>query len=219
MAAINPARPVGRPYRLEACVVSLEQAVRAAAQGADRLEICRDLETEGLTPDIHLVREICQEISIPVRILIRRTPVGYAADAKTLKDMRTDLRAFHALPVEGYVFGILRDGRVDIPAMEALLGETDGRPCTFHKAIDVSSNLAEDLELLNALTGVDTVLTSGGATRAITGIKGIRQISSAFRREVMGAGKILPEDLGPLHDALQLKWYHGRAIVGSLPGA
>jgi copper homeostasis protein CutC len=70
-----------------------------------------------------------------------------------------------------------------------------------------------DLDWINLHPKVDTILTSGGASKALEGIEGILKIKSIFHGHVMAAGKITAEVLPALHDQLQLHWYHGRAIV------
>jgi copper homeostasis protein len=203
-----------RPYRIEACVVDAAQAMAAQRHGADRLELCRDLHTGGLTPEFGMVEDICTRTHIPFRLMIRCTADGFAATPEVLRKMTEEIRRFQSLSVEGYVFGVMRDGRIDRESMARLVDAADGRPCTVHKAIDESIDVEADIELLNTLEGLDTVLTSGGAQTALEGIAGIRRIRDRFRGDVMAAGRITPEMLPALHAALRLPWYHGRAITG-----
>jgi copper homeostasis protein len=84
---------------------------------------------------------------------------------------------------------------------------------TFHKAIDMSDDIADDIGWLNQFAQVDTLLTSGGAIKAVDGIDNILEMKSIFKGQIMAAGKIVPEVLPPLHSALRLEWYHGRSIV------
>ena len=44
------------PFRLELCVESARAAALAEEGGADRIELCRDLAAEGLTPSAELLR-------------------------------------------------------------------------------------------------------------------------------------------------------------------
>jgi copper homeostasis protein len=203
-----------RPYRIEACVVDAGQAVSAERNGADRVELCRDLHTGGLTPDFGIVLDACTRISIPVRLMIRCTASGFEGTSVVIQQMTDEIRRFNTLPVEGYVFGVMREGRIDVESMARLIDAADGRPCTLHKAIDESIDPEADIDLLNHLEGLDTVLTSGGAQIALDGIEGIRRIRDRFRGEVMAAGRVTPEMLPALHAALRLPWYHGRAITG-----
>jgi len=202
-----------REYHLEACVVSLAQAMEAEAKGADRVELCTRLETEGMTPDVTLVASLCDQLQIPVRVMVRATEQGYEADAKVLNEMIASITALKTLPIDGFVMGILKDNRIDRDAMLTLLQHAYPVPVTFHKAIDLSKNIAEDLDWINQHPQIDTILTSGGPVKAIDGIDAMLEIKSKFRGQLMAAGKITPEVLPSLHEQLQLEWYHGRAIV------
>ena len=57
--------PIPRDYKLEACVESYDQAIRAFQAGADRIEICSKLETEGMTPGYDLVEKIIRRDQYP----------------------------------------------------------------------------------------------------------------------------------------------------------
>lgn len=209
--------PLARPFRIEACVVSVNQAVAAAAAGADRLELCREPDNGGQTPGLEEVREICRLVTIPVRVLIRSTTDGFEANPGVLEEMLDDIRLFTQLPVEGFVFGVMQRNRVDAAALTQLVEAAGGRRCTFHKAIDTSTALEQDIAIIESFPEIDTLLTSGGADTALEGIPGIRRVSELFRGTVMAAGRITPGELPALHAALRLSWYHGRAITGPMP--
>lgn len=203
----------GAPYKREACVVSLAQALDAQQRGADRVELCVRLETEGMTPDLTLSASLCDQLTIPVRVMIRATPIGYEVDENTLQEMIDSIDALKPLPIEGFVFGVLKENRIDQEAMMVMLNHAFPFPVTFHKAIDMSTDIEADLGWLNEVGMIDTILTSGGVTHAIDGVSQILAMKSLFNGKIMAAGKITPEVLVPLHEQLQLSWYHGRAIV------
>lgn len=202
-----------RGYQCESCVTSPEQAFEAQRRGADRIELCVRLETEGMTPDAELVAEVLDTVSIPVRVMIRHTTSGYAADDHVLDQMLESMDQIRLWPVEGFVLGLLHQERIDRARMEVLLQHAMPFPVTFHKAIDLVTHKEEDILWLNQFPQVDTLLTSGGADRAIDGLEGIRYLQSLFKGQVMAAGKITAEVLPQIHTELGLSWYHGRAIV------
>lgn len=200
-------------YKLEACVTNLEEAIRAERFGADRVEICIRLETEGMTPDTQLVASLCESLSIPIRVMIRNTESGYEANGNALEEMIHSIHAVKELPIEGFVFGILKNNNIDRPAMQSLIEAASPLVITFHKAIDVLENADKEIVWLNKFENIDTILTSGGAVKATEGIARIQEIKNLFKGNVMAAGKIVPEDLEILHSQLGLDWYHGRKIV------
>ncbi|HQW01320.1 MAG TPA: copper homeostasis protein CutC [Saprospiraceae bacterium] len=203
----------GRDYKVESCVTSLAQAIDAQSRGADRVELCIRLETEGMTPDAELTKSLSDQLHIPVRVMVRATEAGYEADALALQHMLESIHALKQLPLDGFVFGVMKDDRIDRDAMIRLLQHAYPFPVTFHKAIDISSDIPDDIEWLNQFSQIDTILTSGGAIKAIDGVTGILEMKEMFRGNIMAAGKIIPEVLDVLHDQLGLQWYHGRAIL------
>jgi copper homeostasis protein len=56
---------------LEACVETLEEAIKAEENGACRLELCSRLDLDGLTPDIELTKQVLEKVSIPIKVMIR----------------------------------------------------------------------------------------------------------------------------------------------------
>ena len=203
-----------KKYLVESCVTSLIDALRAESNGADRLEICSCLETEGMTPDIELVKSLLEKIKIPVRVMFRETEIGFEADDIIINKMVDSILKLKELKIEGFVFGILKENKIDREAMSVLLKAVSPLPVTFHKAIDLSETKWGDIEWMDNLLQVDTILTSGGAEKAIDGIEEILKMKNIFRGEIMAAGKITADHVSSLHKQLQLKWYHGRNITG-----
>ena len=51
---------------LEACVETLEEAILAERNGANRLELCSRLDLDGLTPNLNLTKKIMSLNLVPV---------------------------------------------------------------------------------------------------------------------------------------------------------
>lgn len=60
---------------LEICCYSVECAVTAQRQGADRIELCAAPKEGGLTPSFGVLKSARQAITIPVHPIIRRAAV------------------------------------------------------------------------------------------------------------------------------------------------
>ena len=56
---------------LEICCTSLEDAKIASDNGADRIELCEDLEVGGVTPNLKLLESVLNNITLPVFVLVR----------------------------------------------------------------------------------------------------------------------------------------------------
>ena len=64
---LTPAAPIV----IEACVETLAEALQAMSHGAHQLEVCSDLDADGLTPTPELLELITSEVNIPVKPMIR----------------------------------------------------------------------------------------------------------------------------------------------------
>ena len=205
-----------RLYQLEACVTTLSQARHAELSGADRIEICSQLDTGGMTPDFNLVSDLCRQLTIPIRVMIRNTEKGFEANESILNKMIHSIEKFKSLPIDGFVIGLLKNNLVDKEAMKIIIGHTSPLLITFHMAIDQSVSIADDIAWMNGVRGIDTILTSGGAVNVVEGADQILRMKSIFKGTIMAGGKIVPHQLPTLDKKLGLEWYHGRKIVGEL---
>src|SRR5262245_45547573 len=121
-------RPPSRRVLLEVPVASVEDALAAQAGGADRLELNAALSLGGLTPSLGTLMEVKAAVALPVFVMIRPRPGGFAYGATDLQVMKrdTDLALRHG--AEGIVFGILTaDGRVDGDRCRCLVRQVGDR--------------------------------------------------------------------------------------------
>ncbi len=161
----TPAKPV----RVEVTVDSLEGALVAVAGGADRLELCADLEAGGLTPSAGLVAAVRAAVSLPLFAMVRPRGGDFVCSDAERDVMRRDIAALRAAGVDGIVTGaLLPDGRIAADVVRELLAVTRPLPLTFHRAFDVAAEPHAALATLLDL-GVDRLLTSGQAPNAPAG--------------------------------------------------
>ena len=88
----------------EACVESFESAVAAEKNGADRIEICSNLELDGLTPSREIVRKLIKTLNIPIKVMIRPKAGDFCYNKQEIKEMLDDIAYFRSLGVYGVVF-------------------------------------------------------------------------------------------------------------------
>ncbi|MFD3733188.1 copper homeostasis protein CutC [Streptomyces sp. NPDC058632] len=144
---------------LEVIALDVEDAVAARAGGADRLELVTDMAADGLTPSAATVAAVRAAVGLPLRVMLRLAD-GFAAG-----DLDRLVRTAHAMRDAGadeFVLGFLDgDGRVDLDAVERVVGALDGCPWTFHRAIDRAADRGALRKQLDGLPGLDTYLTAG----------------------------------------------------------
>ncbi len=207
---------------LEVCCGNIP-SVRAAVQaGADRVELCRDLDVDGLTPTAEMIRQatsICHPAAVKVHVLIRPrqgnfvyTPVEYR---QTLSDIQMAIR--HG--ADGIVIGALTaQGDIDLIQTAGMIAHarqsSAHRPIsiTFHRAFDVCRDPILALGQLIHL-GCDRILTSGQQPTAQAGIPLLRQLvqEAAGRITILCGAGVNTENAR--HILLQT---HATEIHGSL---
>lgn len=204
----------------ELCIDSIEEALTAKEFGLKRVELCSGLEVGGLTPSYGLISS-CTEIKGPeVHVMIRPTAGGFAYSNLAFGLMQKDILGAAAGSASGVVFGILNgESRVDYQKNSALveLAKSQNLACTFHRAIDLSSNWKDDLERLIEI-GFDRVLTSGGQGKAIDGIERIRQMKevAAGRIEIMaGSGVNADNALKLAQTKVDALHFSARAVINN----
>jgi copper homeostasis protein len=191
------ARP--RRYLLEVAVTTPEEARRAEAGGADRLELCVGLEVGGLTPTVGLLRAVRECTGLPVYVLVRGRTGGFVYTPGELSVMAADAEALVAAGATGIVFGALTaERRVDRAACARLAALSPGR-AVFHRAFDFVANPIAALDDLIEL-GFERVLTSGGARTAEAGATHLAALvqHAGWQIEVLPAGNVRPHNVADL---------------------
>ena len=74
-----------KPILLEVIVQTADDARAAEAGGADRLEVVRDINRDGLTPSIDVVRSIQAATRLPLRVMVRESATFTVAGATELR--------------------------------------------------------------------------------------------------------------------------------------
>ncbi len=181
----------------EVCANGLASALAAQHAGADRIELCDALELGGLTPSYGSLQLVREQISLPVRVLIRPRPGNfqYSADEKLL--ILKDIELVREMGFEGVVVGALDTQNMpDMAFLEKVNVQAKDLKITFHRAIDASKNPVEALKMLVGL-GFNCVLTSGAEPTAFQGISAIRALMDAAEGQicVMAGGGVRPENI------------------------
>jgi copper homeostasis protein len=208
-------------FKLEIACFDAPSAIRAARVGADRIELCTDYDSGGLTPPAAWLEVLRGSLVIPVHVMIRpRARLGsrpragdFCYSPAEFDCMKADIHDFKALGADGFVFGILdRADAVDIERNRELVDLARPLPCTFHRAFDCQEDKAEALETIISL-GFTTLLTSGILGSAIDGQETLGQLVrlAADRIQVMPGGGIRSVNITGLAASVQARWYHSAA--------
>ncbi len=147
---------------LEVIITSIEDAIEAELGGADRLELVRDLEAGGLTPDADIVKAVLARVQIPVRVMLRESPSMSVKDTAEVRSLQEHAEAFSKLPVDGLVTGFIKEDSVDIKTLIEVLSPAPDCPVTFHRAFDELSDPLAAIWQLQGFSQIDRILTIGG---------------------------------------------------------
>ncbi len=200
----------------EACVESLEDAIRAEQNGASRIELCSDLANDGLTPTEDLIAAVLANVHIPVRVMIRPRAGDFVFSDEEVKSMQDSIRQFISIGVEGIVIGAMTVNRgLDTKVLQMLIDKAEYLKITVHKAIDYCDNPLIELRKLLEMGNVDSVLSSGKADTALEGQKLLREMvkMASAQIEIIAAGKITSTNFNQVHQLIGAKAYHGKLIV------
>jgi copper homeostasis protein len=197
---------------VEACVDSVQGAIAAERAGARRLELCANLVEGGTTPSGGMMRAVHRCVGIPVFAIVRPRGGDFLYDAADIEVMLRDIEFAKSCDVHGIVSGALNpNGTIDEDGTSALIEAAHPLPFTFHRAVDVTRDLDESLDALQAL-GVQRVLTSGGAATAMGGVERIARLvrRGGERIVVMAGGGVRRDNVAAIVAATHVKEVHLR---------
>jgi len=182
---------VKRRYLLEISVETLEAALAAQRGGADRVELCGNLDIGGVTPNVELMRAVRAQLRIPIFGMIRPRGGEFVYSEAEFVEMKRSIADAKQAGMDGVVAGVLTsDGSVDMERTRELVALARPLPLTFHRAFDDCRNLRGALEEV-IQTGANRILTSGGAKGAPEGAGVLAELVAAAGNRITivpGAG-------------------------------
>ena len=202
---------------LEVCCGNPESVDAAVLGGARRIELCADLEADGLTPPMAWIRDAkARYPALTVHVLIRPRAGDFVYSREEADAMAAQVEEALEAGADGIVIGALTpEGDVDLPLMERLISLVESFnlasellrsdlchaandshffpspghrvSITFHRAFDRCRRPFDALEQIIGL-GCDRILTSGQAATAEAGAARLGEL----QRRARGRIGILP---------------------------
>ena len=170
---------------IEVCAESYEYAEKAEKAGADRIELCKDLHLDGLTPHYESAKKTIKQLNIPVFILIRPRGGDFVYSNEEFELIKSDIVKFKEMGCKGIVSGVLNNDKdIDIERTQELVELSKPLEFTFHRAFDIVKDPVEEIENLIKM-GVDRVLTSGQKEKAIDGLVFLEQLNNISNNRIV----------------------------------
>ena len=202
-------------YKLEIACFNLESAIIAQENGADRVELCANMQAGGTTPDFQITEQARKKLSIDLNVMIRPRGGDFVYNDAEFEQMKAEIKAFKKLNVDGFVFGILdKEGNVNAIQNKELVALANPIPCTFHRAFDVVHKVYESLETVIEC-GFKTILTSGQEKNVVEGIDVLTALvkKANNRITIMPGGGLRSTNISLLKEKTNAVFYHSSAIV------
>ena len=170
---------------LEICTNSYQSAKNAQVAGAERIELCQELSVGGITPSYGLIKQVVQELSIAVFVLIRPRSGNFVYSDAEFKIMKQDIKLCKDFGCKGIVSGVLKeDNSIDLVRTKELIELSKPLSFTFHRAFDCVPNSFEALEQLINLR-VDRILTSGLESSAEKGLELLKKLKEKATNRII----------------------------------
>lgn len=172
-------------YKFEICTNSVTSCIAAQEGGADRVELCANLQEGGTTPSFGMIKEARKAISIQLNVIIRPRGGDFLYSKSEISQMLHDIEIARGIGVDGLVFGCLtKEGEIDKKNMKKLMHAAGDTPVTFHRAFDHCCKPLKALEEIIEL-GCMRILTSGLKANALEGASTIAQLIKAAGNRII----------------------------------
>ena len=176
---------------VECCANSVSSALTAIQAGANRIELCKNLENGGETPDYSDILKLRNLTNIDLHVLILPKANNFIYSNKDFKKIIEDIQFCKKNNINGVVIGALnKDLSINMKQTKELVEIARPMRVTFHRAFDVIYELENDLNKVIEC-GCDYLLTSGQKPNVDDGLDNISKLvkqSSQKIKIIAGGG-------------------------------
>lgn len=206
---------------LEIACFNIEAAVIAQRAGADRIELCDDYVSGGITPRFDPIKKARELLSISLYVMIRPRGGNFVYSDSEFEKMKSAVVFCRENNVDGIVFGILTDKNIiDKNRCTELIELAKPTKATLHRAFDAAANPPQTLEAA-VDCGFTRILTSGQKPSALEGAPLIADLikKADGRISIMPGGSVRAENISELKSKTKASEFHSSALdaAASLP--
>ena len=201
--------------KIEIACFNLDSAIIAQKNGADRVELCAEMEVGGTTPNFEITKEVKDLITIDLNVMIRPRGGNFVYSDSEFQQMKNEILQFKEIGVNGFVFGILTENNsINTIQNKELVELAKPFPCTFHRAFDEISDAFQSLEDIIEC-GFKTILTSGQKPNVLKGVNRLAELVSKAnnRITIMPGGGLRSSNIEFIQEKTEATFYHSSAIT------
>ncbi len=197
-------------YVLEIATSDFETTRCAVEGGADRIELCANLNEGGTTPSYGTISQCREKFDVLLYPIIRPRGGDFLYTDDEYEIMLHDVKLCKQSGCDGIVIGLLnQDGTIDIKKTAALVDIAYPMGVTFHRAFDRCRNAFEALEQLVQI-GCERILTSGQQPTVNEGMELIAELNKIadHRIVIMPGSGVRKENIKLLAEKTGCKEFH-----------
>jgi len=197
-------------YVLEIATSDFETTRSAFEGGADRIELCANLNEGGTTPSYGTIFQCRENFDVLLYPIIRPRGGDFLYTDDEYEIMLHDVKLCKQSGCDGIVIGLLNeDGTIDIKRTAALVDIAYPMGVTFHRAFDRCRNAFEALEQLVQI-GCERILTSGQQATVNEGMELIAELNKIadHRIIIMPGSGVRKENIKLLAEKTGCKEFH-----------
>ena len=197
-------------FILEIATSDFETTKSAVEGGADRIELCANLNEGGTTPCYGTIYQCRERFDVLLYPIIRPRGGDFLYTDDEYEIMLHDVKLCKQLGCDGIVIGLLnKDGAIDGKRTAALIEIAYPMGVTFHRAFDRCRDPWEAMEQLIEI-GCERILTSGQQPTANEGMELIAELNriANHRIIIMPGSGVRRENIKLLAEKTGCKEFH-----------
>lgn len=201
--------------KLEVACFNIASALVASKSNADRIELCADASSGGITPTFEDIKTLRKEIDKEIMIMIRPRGGDFIYSDKEFEQMKSEIIMIKNFRIDGFVFGILNEeNEIDFERNRKLIELAKPFPCTFHRAFDLTKDAEDSLETVIKL-GFKTILTSGLTRHVEEGKQQLKTLvqTAKDRITIMPGGGLRSTNIEEIDSFTQATYFHSSAMI------
>ena len=201
--------------KLEIACFNIASALVASKSNADRIELCADASSGGITPTFEDIKTLRKETDKEIMIMIRPRGGDFIYSDKEFEQMKSEIIMIKNFRIDGFVFGILNEeNEIDFERNRELIELAKSFPCTFYRAFDRTKDAEDSLETVIKL-GFKTILTSGLAHHVEEGKQQLKTLvqTAKDRITIMPGGGLRSTNIEEIDSFTQATYFHSSAMI------